>query len=119
MHDARTRQSKDSLPSPFFSRLQLSDDYRQDHQNPVNHFLHVGVGWPAAAVAVILLPFQPRWGLALFLAAYAVMFFGHFVFERNIPTIFRDPSTPFVVAFQVVRRMFQGFLRLATGGRAG
>ena len=29
--------------------------YRQDHRNPVNHFLHVGVGWPMAAIAVILL----------------------------------------------------------------
>ena len=79
--------------------------YRQDHSNPVNHFLHVGVGWPMAAVAVILLPFRPLWGLGLFALAYAIMFFGHFVFERNIPTIFKEPSTPFVVAFAVIRRM--------------
>jgi hypothetical protein len=79
--------------------------YRQDHSNPVNHFLHVGVGWPMAAIAVILLPFRPLWGLGLFASAYAIMFFGHFVFERNIPTIFKEPSTPFVVAFAVIRSM--------------
>jgi hypothetical protein len=84
--------------------------YRLDHRNPVNHFLHVGVGWPMAAVAVILFPFRPIWALGLFASAYAIMFFGHFVFERNIPTIFKEPTTPFVVAFAVIRRML-GALR--------
>ena len=79
--------------------------YRQDHSNPVNHFLHVGVGWPMAAIAVILLPFRPLWALGLFASAYAIMFFGHFVFERNIPTIFKDPTTPFAVAYAVIRRL--------------
>ena len=83
--------------------------------NPVNHFLHVGVGWPMAAVAVVLLPFRPLWSLALFVSAYAIMFFGHFVFERNIPTIFKQPSTPFVVAFAVIRKLcWAGIVRLAT-----
>ena len=81
--------------------------YRQDHSNPVNHFLHVGVGWPMAAIAVILLPFRPLWALGLFASAYAIMFFGHFVFERNIPTIFKEPTTPFVVAFSVICKLLQ------------
>src|SRR5271157_115437 len=76
--------------------------YRQDHSNPVNHFLHVGVGWPMAAIAVILLPFRPVWAIGLFALAYAIMFLGHFVFERNIPTIFKEPATPLVVAFSVI-----------------
>jgi hypothetical protein len=91
-----------------FADTKLADTpsrYRQDHKNPVNHFLHVGVGWPMAAVAVILLPFRPLWGLGLFASAYAIMFFGHFVFERNVPTIFKDPTTPFVVALAVIRRI--------------
>jgi hypothetical protein len=88
-------------------RLGLTSKYKEDHQNPVNHFLHVGVGWPMAAVAVILLPFRPIWALVLFVSAYAIMFFGHFVFERNVPTIFKDPSTPFVMAFTVMRQMLE------------
>jgi hypothetical protein len=88
-------------------RLGLTSKYKEDHQNPVNHFLHVGVGWPMAAVAVILLPFRPIWALGLFVSAYAIMFFGHFVFERNIPTIFKEPSTPFVMAFTVMRQMLR------------
>ncbi len=83
----------------------LTSRYRQDHQNPVNHFLHVGVGWPMVAIAVILLPFRPLWSLGLFVSAYAIMFLGHFVFERNIPTIFKEPTTPFVMAFTVMRQM--------------
>ena len=86
--------------------------YRQDHQHPVNHFLHVGVGWPMAAAAVLLSPFRPLWGLGLFLLAYAIMFVGHFVFERNIPTVLKHPSTPFVVAWSVIRGLGGGVVRL-------
>src|ERR1700733_6790772 len=73
----------------------LVANYRLDHRNPVNHFLHVGVGWPMVAISILLLPFRPLWSAALFISAYAIMFFGHFVFERNIPTILTEPSTPF------------------------
>ena len=90
----------------------LVASYRQDHRNPVNHILHVGVGWPMAAVAVLLVPFRPFWSLALFVSAYAIMFFGHFVFERNIPTVFKHPSTPFVVAWTVIRGLLGGLVRL-------
>ena len=96
----------------------LTSRYRQDHKNPVNHFLHVGVGWPLAAISVILLPFRPLWSLVLFGSAYAIMFFGHFVFERNIPTIFKEPSTPFVVAFSVIRRLMGGARLFPTRGQA-
>jgi hypothetical protein len=93
--------------------------YRQDHRNPVNHFLHVGIGWPMVAAAVLLVPFRPLWSLALVSAAYAIMFLGHFVFERNTPTILKHPSTPFVVAFAVIRGLCGGLVRLATPRRAG
>ena len=93
--------------------LGLAARYRQDHRHPVNHFLHVGVGWPLAAVSVVLLPFRPLWALALFVMAYAIMFFGHFVFERNIPTIFKQPTTPFVIACAVIRDLWGGLVRLA------
>ncbi len=100
-----TRQN-DPVPAKP-KRLGLTSKYKEDHQNPVNHFLHVGVGWPMAALAVILLPFRPIWALVLFVSAYAIMFFGHFVFERNVPTIFKEPSTPFVMAFMVLRQMLR------------
>ncbi len=92
--------------------------YNQDHRHPVNHLLHVGVGWPMAALAVILLPFHPVWSLALFVSAYAFMFSGHFIFERNMPTVLKHPTTPFVVAGSVIRILWGGLARLATPHRA-
>ena len=98
--------------NPTSKLASMPSRYRQDHSHPVNHFLHVGVGWPMAAVAVILFPFRPIWALGLFASAYAIMFLGHFVFERNIPTIFKEPTTPFVVAFAVIRRMLGALRRV-------
>src|SRR5437764_8934175 len=68
--------------------------YRADHTHPVNHVLHVFVGWPMVGAALLVLPVRPWWSLGLFLVGYALMFAGHFLFERNLPTILRHPSTP-------------------------
>jgi hypothetical protein len=99
--------------------LGLVAKYRLDHRNAVNHFLHVGVGWPMVAVAVLIVPLRPLWSLALFVSAYAIMFFGHFVFERNTPTILSQPSTPFVIAVAVIRDLWRTIARLAKTGRVG
>ena len=88
--------------------------YRQDHRHPVNHFLHLGVGWPMVAAAVLLVPFRPLWSIGLVLGGYAFMFFGHFVFEKNTPTILKHPSTPFVMAWAVIRDIG----KFATGQRS-
>ncbi len=103
-------------PAGRLAKLQAT--YREDHQNPINHFLHVGVGWPIMALAVIAAPFRPWWGLGLFCLAYGCMWTGHFVFERNLPTVFRHPTTPFLMAWTVIGRILAGLKRLATGGKA-
>jgi len=105
------------LPRSGSQPIKLTERYRREHRHPVNHFLHVGVGWPMAAASVILLPFRPLWSLALFVSAYAIMFFGHFVFERNIPTVLKQPSTPFVIAFSVIRGFWGSVARLAATQR--
>jgi hypothetical protein len=87
--------------------------YRLDHKNPVNHFLHVGVGWPMVAISILLLPFRPLWSVLVFASAYAIMFLGHFVFERNTPTILKEPSTPFVIAYSVMRDLWAELGRMA------
>jgi len=96
-------------------RERMAASYREDHQNPINHILHVGVGWPIAAIAVIVAPFRPLLGLELFALAYLVMWTGHFVFERNLPTVFRHPTTPFVMAWTVIRQIVAFFGRLLPG----
>lgn len=96
----------------------LTTRYRQDHRNPVNHILHVFVGWPICAIGVLLLPFRPWWTLWAFVIGYAFMWTGHFVFERNLPTVFRHPTTPFVMAWVVVRDLGRGLARLVRPRRA-
>jgi hypothetical protein len=102
-------------PASKFERLVAK--YRRDHTHPVNHVLHFGVGWPMVALALLLLPFRPLWSLGLFLGGYALMFTGHFVFERNTPTILKHPSTPFVIAWAVIRGLGEGLARLASPSR--
>ena len=115
MSERAAALSVDTESGPAPERpMGLIAKYRQDHTHPINHFLHVGVGWPMAAAAVLLLPFRPLWSLGLLLLAYAIMFFGHFVFERNVPTILKHPSTPFIVAWSVIRRICGGLLRLVS-----
>ena len=96
----------------------LIASYCEDHRHPVNHVLHVGVGWPMMALAVVLVPWHPFWSLGLFVTSYAIMFSGHFLFERNIPTVFKHPATPVVIAASVIRCLWGGIARLATPLRA-
>jgi hypothetical protein len=116
---ASTASTAPLAPHTPGSRLdRMVSKYREDHRHPVNHVLHVGVGWPIMAAAVLLAPIRPRWSLGLFVLSYAIMWFGHFAFEGNLPTIFRHPTTPFVIAWAVIRGLCGGLARLATAGRA-
>ncbi len=105
-----------SSAAPAKSRFEsLVAKYRQDHRNPVNHVLHVAIGWPMVAAALLFLPFKPLWSLGFLAGGYAVMFAGHFLFEGNIPTILKHPSTPFVMAWSVIRGLCGGVARVVTG----
>jgi hypothetical protein len=106
-----------AAPAPASRLDRFAAKYREDHRHPVNHVLHVGVGWPLCALGVIVLPFRPWWTLWLFAAGYAFMWSGHFIFERNLPTVFRHPTTPFVMAWAVVRGLIVGLARAVAPGR--
>ncbi len=110
--ESPTLPTLDPATGSRFNRLVAQ--YYQDHSNPINHLLHVGVGWPIMAAAVVLVPFRPLWSLGLFILSYGVMWFGHFAFERNKPTIFRHPTTPFVMAWIVSKDLARRLARLAT-----
>jgi hypothetical protein len=91
---------------------QVVAKYRRDHTHPVNHALHVFVGWPMVGAALLLLPFRPWWSLVLFVGGYAFMWAGHLVFEKNLPTIWKYPSTPFVMARAVTGQIGTALVRL-------
>ncbi|CAN5900947.1 DUF962 domain-containing protein [soil metagenome] len=108
--------SSDSAePTSRFDRMVAK--YRQDHSHPINHVLHVGIGWPMVALSILCLPFRPWWSLGLLLGGYAVMFAGHFLFEKNCPTILKHPSTPFVMAWAVIKGLWGNLLRLSVPRR--
>lgn len=109
--------STTTTPARRFDRLVAK--YREEHSHPINHVLHVYVGWPLCALGVILLPLNPVWTLYGFAAGYAFMWFGHFVFERNTPTVFKHPTAPFVIAGAVILGLLRGAARLVTGRRIG
>jgi hypothetical protein len=101
--------------STKFERLVAK--YKQDHSHPINHVMHVGIGWPLVGASLLLLPFRPLLSIGLFLAGYAVMFTGHFVFEKNTPTILKHPSTPFIIAWDVIRSLASGIARIFSPGK--
>ncbi len=104
--------SASPAPAPATKFERFVEKYRQDHRHPVNHVLHVGVGWPLCAAAFLVLPFRPLLFFPLFFGGYALMFAGHFLFERNTPTVLKHPSTPFVIAWAVIRDIGRGAARL-------
>ncbi len=108
-------QTPPDRPPSWLERLRA--DYNEDHKHPVNHVLHVWVGWPICAAGVLMLPFHPLWTVYAFVLGYAFMWTGHFVFERNLPTVFRHPTTPIVMAWSVVRDLGRGLARLSTPRR--
>ncbi len=103
-----------ALPDTRVKRL--VSKYSEDHQHPINHFLHVYVGWPLCALGVIALPFRPICFVYGFALGYAFMWTGHFVFERNLPTVFRHPTTPVVMAWDVIKTIARGLGRLVGVG---
>jgi hypothetical protein len=113
MHETTTTQPQTAATSSRFDRF--VSKYREEHRNPINSFLHLGVGWPLCAAAVILLPFHPFWSVGLVAVGYAFMFAGHFLFEGNTPTILKHPSTPFVIAWAVIRGLATKVILLAKG----
>jgi hypothetical protein len=108
-----------TAPASKFERF--VSKYREDHRHPVNHVLHVYVGWPLCALGVVLLPVSFWWTIGLFALGYVFMWTGHFLFEKNLPTIFKNPATPFLMAWAVIRGLAAGASRLVSPrpGRTG
>ena len=68
---------------------QMLEKYRQDHQHPVNRALH-SVGIPMILFAMLIFPFNPIFGIVLFVFGWILQFVGH-AFEGKWPSFFSDP----------------------------
>lgn len=67
----------------------MLDRYQRDHQHPVNRVLH-NVGIPMIVVSLVVLPFNPLLGGALFVLGWVLQFIGH-AFEGKAPSFMSDP----------------------------
>jgi len=75
-------------------------EYEKDHVTVCNKACHM-VGVPMIAASVLVAPFKPGLGLRLFVTGWVFQLLGHFVFERNTPTLTRIQS-PWVLISSLV-----------------
>jgi uncharacterized membrane protein YGL010W len=65
------------------------DRYHADHKHPLNHATHI-VGIPAIIVSLVVVFFDWKWGLGLFVGGWILQFIGHGI-EGNRPSFMKDP----------------------------
>jgi uncharacterized membrane protein YGL010W len=86
--------------------------YEHEHSNLANRVLHA-VGIPFIFAGIVLLFFDWRMGLALFVGGWIMLFLGHRI-EGNKPAFFQGPIYFLVGPIWVAREM-AGWL----GGKRG
>ena len=86
-------------PKPTFLEV-----YRTEHTHPVNRALHT-IGIPMIAISLVVVFFDWRWGVTLFVVGWILQFIGH-AFEGNKPAFFRNPIYLLVGPFWWVKKLF-------------
>jgi uncharacterized membrane protein YGL010W len=81
----------------------LLENYKRDHRHPVNRALH-SVGIPTIVVSLVVLPFNPLLGAALFVFGWILQFVGH-AFEGKMPTFMRDPRALVIGPIWFVKKL--------------
>lgn len=72
--------------------MSMVENYRKNHQHPVNRAIH-SVGIPMIVAALPIFFFWPWWGLFLWSFGWGIQFFGH-VIEKSSPVIFTNGASP-------------------------
>jgi uncharacterized membrane protein YGL010W len=83
---------------------ELIENYKRDHQHPVNKALHM-VGIPMIVTSLPLIFFVPPIGIALFVLGWILQFIGH-AFEGKPPSFFRDPTFLLIGPTWYAKRIF-------------
>lgn len=80
------------------------ETYRSKHQHPVNRALHT-IGIPTIVVSLIVVFFDWRWGVGLFVFGWILQFAGH-IFEGKMPAFFSNPVHLIVGPLWWVKKLF-------------
>jgi uncharacterized membrane protein YGL010W len=91
----------DASESPKRSFL---DVYRIKHRNPINRALHT-IGIPMIVASLIVVFFNWKVGLGMFLGGWVLQFVGH-VFEGTAPAFFKNPIYLLVGPIWWVKKLF-------------
>jgi uncharacterized membrane protein YGL010W len=59
-------------------------------------------GVPLIALALPLIFFSWKLALASFVVGWVLQFIGHFVFEKNKPVLFQDPTNPITYFYALI-----------------
>ena len=78
------------------------ESYKAKHQHPLNRMTH-NIGIPMIVISLVLVFFNWRWALALFIVGWILQFVGHLI-EGNRPAFFRNPVYLLVGPWWLVRR---------------
>lgn len=74
---------------PEAPKTSFLETYREKHKNRANKALHT-IGIPMIVVSLLVVFFDWRWGLSLFVFGWLLQFIGH-AFEGNKPAFFKNP----------------------------
>ncbi len=70
------------------------ENYREKHQHPMNRLLHT-FGIPTIIISLIVVFFNWKLGVGLFVFGWILQFVGH-IFEGKPPAFFSNPAYLFV-----------------------
>lgn len=65
------------------------DEYKAKHQHPMNKLTH-SIGIPMIVVSLVVVFFNWKIGVGLFIVGWILQFIGH-AFEGNMPAFFSNP----------------------------
>lgn len=91
--------------------------YREQHSTVGCKVTHM-FGVPTIVVSLIMLAFNWKLAIALFVVGWALQFIGHFVFEKNKPVLFSDPKNPLTYFYAVVFVAEEWWKLITTGSLA-
>ena len=75
--------------------------YRREHRTLGCKLTHM-FGVPLIVASLITLFFAWKLAIGMFVVGWLLQFTGHFVFEKNKPVLFADPSNPLTYFYAVI-----------------
>ena len=80
------------------------EEYKAKHQHPINKLTHT-IGIPMIVISLIVVFFNWKLGLTLFIVGWVLQFIGH-AFEGNMPAFFSNPIYLLIGPLWFLKKVF-------------